>query len=241
MLIEIWNTILFQPLYNVLIFIYNSWTDNNLGWAVVYLTLMLRAVLLPLTVIGIISQRKNRALGDEVQQVAKRFQHDSILQKQEVRRLLKEKRVSPWAKAVSLGIQAVVVVLLYEVFLLGLEGDQLIEYLYPWVEYPGQINTMFGGMDIGENHNSVWAGAVAAWMFFETFFELRRDGEVDRKDMFFLILFPVAIYVILWILPMMKALFFMTTILFSFVVERFITLIIKPKDDTETVKGTKTA
>lgn len=237
MLLDIWNTFLFQPMYNVLIFMYNNWADQNLGWAIVYLTLMLRVVLLPVTIMSFINQRKNQSLDAEVRETAKQFQNDPIMQKAEVRRLLKTKKVSPWAKAVSLGIQALVLVLLYEVFLFGLEGNRILDYLYPWVEYPGNINTMFLGFDIGENHNILFAGAVAIWLFVESLIDIRKERGLEKRDLTFLFLFPGAVFLFLWILPMMKALFFFVTILFSFVVKIFFkafTAVTPPKDKTTT-------
>lgn len=218
MILEIWNTFLFQPLYNLLIFIYNNWTDQNLGWAIIYLTMLLRVVLLPLTVISFLNERKNKALDAEVQQMAKQFQHDPVLQKAEVRRLLKTKKVSPWAKAVSLGVQALVVVLLYEVFLFGLKGNRILEYLYPWVEYPGNINTLFFGFDIGSNHSIIWAGIVAIWLFIESFIDIRSERALEKRDLTFLILFPAAVFFFLWYLPIMKSLFFLATMFFGMVV-----------------------
>ena len=35
MILNLWNDLLYQPLFNFLIWIYNTWTDGNLGWAVV--------------------------------------------------------------------------------------------------------------------------------------------------------------------------------------------------------------
>lgn len=233
MIIEFWNTFLFQPLYNVLIFIYNNWTDENFGWAIIYLTIMLRVVLLPLTIISFINKQKNEQLHEEVNEMAKQFQHDPILQKQEVRRLLRQKRVSPWAAAVSLGIQAVVVVLLYEVFLFGLEGNRIIDYLYPWVEYPGNINTEFYGEDIGATQSTFWAGLVAGWIFLESFLSIRKDDKLEKKDLTFLFLFPLAIFLILWILPMMKALFFFTAMIFSSIVGMFMRVLFAGKKKKE--------
>lgn len=218
MLLEIWNTFLFQPLYNVLIFIYNNWTDQNLGWAIVYLTLILRVVLLPLTIVAFLNQRKNQRLEEEVRAMSKQFQHDPVLQKTEVRRLLKAKKVSPWAKALSLAVQAIVVVLLYEVFLFGLEGNRILDYLYPWVAYPGNINTNFLGFDIGERHNILFPAIVAVWLFVESLLDIRKERVLEKRDLTFLFLFPGAVFVLLWILPIMKALFFLTAMVFTFVV-----------------------
>lgn len=237
MIIDIWNTFLFQPLYNVLIFIYNNWTDQNLGWAIVYLTIMLRVVLLPLTIMSFVNKRKNEKLNDEVLKTAKQFQHDPVLQKAEVRRLLKAKKVSPWAKALSLGIQAVVIVLLYEVFLFGLEGNRILDYLYPWVEYPGNINTMFFGYDIGERHSIIWSALVAIWFFIEGVVDIRKERGFEKQDLAFIFLFPAAIFVILWILPIMKSVFFLATMAFGLVVKLLFTAftaVAPPKEEKTT-------
>lgn len=237
MLLDIWNTFLFQPLYNVLIFIYNNWTDQNLGWAIVYLTIMLRVLLLPLTIMSFLNQRKNAKLNEEVMATAKQFQHDPVLQKAEVRRVLKAKKVSPWAKAVSLGVQALVIVLLYEVFLFGLEGNRILDYLYPWVEYPGNINTIFFGYDIGARHTVFWPALVAIWFFVEGVAETKKERGLEKRDLAFIFLFPAAIFLILWILPIMKSIFFLATMAFGLVVKlifKAFTAVVPPKEEKTT-------
>ena len=59
---QFWNVYLYQPLFNFLIWIYNNWTNMNFGWAVVYLTLILRFVLLPFTLIN----ERNRVRNAEI-------------------------------------------------------------------------------------------------------------------------------------------------------------------------------
>ncbi|MEK7102209.1 MAG: hypothetical protein AAB912_01095, partial [Patescibacteria group bacterium] len=47
-----WNDYLFRPLLNILIWLYNNWAGENLGWAVVILTVSLRVLLLPFSIIS---------------------------------------------------------------------------------------------------------------------------------------------------------------------------------------------
>ena len=107
-MMTIWNDFLYQPLFNLLIWIYNNWTDNNFGWAVVYLTIILRIVLLPFSLINEYNRLKNEALYREIKQMDKVYQNDQELKKQEIRKILKQRRVQPWAKAIVLFIQALV-------------------------------------------------------------------------------------------------------------------------------------
>ena len=66
MLGTIWNDFLYQPVFNLLIWIYNNWTDANLGWAVVYLTVILRLALLPFSIVTEKNKAKNVDLDKEI-------------------------------------------------------------------------------------------------------------------------------------------------------------------------------
>ena len=79
----IWNDILYRPVFNGLIWIYNNWTDHNLGWAIVYLAVLSRLVLLPFTMVNEKAKADNRELQKELAQLHKDLQNDPILQKEE--------------------------------------------------------------------------------------------------------------------------------------------------------------
>lgn len=225
MLGELWNIYLYKPVFNFLIWIYNNWTDQNMGWAIVYLTIALRMLLLPLTLISEAGKAKNEELEKEVGQLEKEFHYDAVLKKEEVRRLLRTRKVKPWARTLSMGIQGLVLVLLYQVFMQGITGERMIRTLYQSVDFPGRINTNFFGFDLGAPHSLFWAGLVGVWLAAEIYVDFRKSkGELNRGDMFYFILFPLAIAFFLWILPMVKSLFVFTSIVFSFLMH----LIISP-------------
>jgi membrane protein insertase Oxa1/YidC/SpoIIIJ len=84
MLSALWNSLLYQPLFNFLIWIYNDVTAQNFGWAVIVLTAALRIVLLPLTVVSEMNKKKNADLEIEVERIIKEYRRDPVLQKQEI-------------------------------------------------------------------------------------------------------------------------------------------------------------
>lgn len=214
-----WHDFLYQPLFNLLIWIYNGWAGNNLGWAIVYLTIILRIVLLPFTLVNEYNRLKNEALYKEIKEIERAYQNDDVLKKQEIRKVMKKRRVQPWAKVIVLGIQALVLVLLYQVFIGGLRGDQIIEVLYPSVAWPGAINTQFYGFDLGSRHDFVWAGIVAIFLLTEIYWTFRRfKGRLEKKDLTYFIFFPLVVFIVLWVLPMVKALFILTSLIFSVIV-----------------------
>jgi|SRR3989338_5938987 len=235
MILNLWNDLLYQPLFNFLIWIYNTWTDGNLGWAVVYLTILLRVALLPFTLITERNQIRNESLVDEVRALEKAYAKDPVLKKQEIRRVLKKRRVQPWAKVVTIGVQALVLVLLYQVFLRGITGEKLLKILYPTVDFPGTINTNFYGFDLGATHDWLWAGAVALFLFVEVYIELqKRKRGLGKSDLAYGILFPLFVFFLLWWLPMVKSLFILTSILFSVIIGWFSRGIFRPRPMTAT-------
>jgi len=223
MLEFIWYDILYRPVFNALIYIYNNWTDANLGWAVVYLTVLLRLMLLPLTIFAERNKFKNEELVQEIKQLDKDFSQDHVLKKEEIRKRVKARKVRPWTKVVSLGIQLLVLVLLYQVFWHGITGEKLLSNIYYWVDFPGSINIVFYGFDLGAKHDILWAGIVAILLLLEIYMDYKRTNPILRKaDLFYFILFPVATFFLLWILPMVKSLFILTSMLFSIIIHQIL-------------------
>ncbi|TSC84723.1 MAG: Uncharacterized protein G01um101413_107 [Parcubacteria group bacterium Gr01-1014_13] len=215
MLSYFWYTFLYQPLFNALIWIYLNIADRNLGWAVIWLTIFLRIILLPLTIISERDAAKQKNVEEEARHAAKAFKNDAVAQKEEIRKIMRKNRVSPWAKVMTLGFQLLVLILLYQVFLRGITGERVIKLLYPWIDFPGKINTIFYGFDIGQPHSTFWAGLTALYLFISIFLSERSGGRKKRSKTTFLFLFPLFTFAALWFLPMVKALFILTTMIFS--------------------------
>ena len=231
MLLEIWHTYLYQPTFNLLIWIYNNWTDQNLGWAIVYLTCLLRAALLPFTLLNEKANVDNADIGDEILRLEKELANEPELKKEEIRRLLKTKKVHPWSKVMVLGIQALVLVLLYQVFLQGITGEKIMQILYPVVNFPGKMNTIFFGFDLGVSHDIYWSGAVMLILMAEIYSGLKvKNTPLNKADLTYFVLMPVSVFVVLFWLPMVKSLFILTSIVFSFIVHQISKLLFKPKD-----------
>ena len=235
-MLTIWNNFLYQPLFNFLIWLYNNWTNANLGWAVVYLTIILRVVLLPFTFITEKNKRKNEEVREEMEMVAKDLANDPILKKEELRKVLKRRKVSPWSKTVVLGVQALVLVLLYQVFLRGITGEKVIKILYPFVDFPGRINTLFYGFELGETHTIIWPGIVAIFLLVEIYWQYRKHKfDLIKADLAYFLLFPIFSFLILWILPMVKSIFILTSLCFSVIITQFSKFIFRPKKKSKSV------
>ena len=215
MLQAIWFSLLFQPLFNALVWIYSNLAEQNMGWAVVWLTIFLRIFLLPLTIISEYNAHRKEKAIEEAKKAVEAYKNDRVAQKEVIRKIIKRYRVSPWAKVLLLGIQALVLVLLYQVFINGISGEKMIRIIYPWVDFPGRINNVFYGTDIGLAHNDLWAGAAAVYMLVSIFIENKSKKTWEKSEAYYLVLFPLFTFLILWYLPMVKSLFILTTMVFS--------------------------
>ena len=175
MLGAFWHDVLYQPLFNLLIWIYNNWTDQNLGWAVVYVTVLLRLALLPFTLITDRNSIRNQELYEEVKEIERSYQTDPVMRREEIRRVLKKRRVQPWSTAIVLGVHALMIVLLYQVFITGLRSsDNVFALLYPSVDFPGPINTIFHGFSLSATHDIIWSGIVALMLAAAIYLGFRR-------------------------------------------------------------------
>lgn len=213
----VWHDFLYTPLLNVLFFLYDGPAMGNFGLAIIELTVLLRIVLLPFTVVDERSRFRYEKVNLKVEEIDRNYKADHIMRKEKIRELLKEQKVSYWSKIVVLGVQVLVIVLLYQVFIGGIKFTPN-EALYSWVTIPTTVNTDFFGFDLS-NKYLAWPAAVAVYLFVQMYItQKQRAHLVTKSDVMFLIFFPIFTFIALMLLPMMKSLFVLTSLVFSSVV-----------------------
>ncbi|HBF66973.1 MAG TPA: hypothetical protein DDW36_00945 [Candidatus Magasanikbacteria bacterium] len=230
----LWNEFLVRPVFNILIWIYNEMANANLGVAVILLTLGLRIVLLPFSIFSMLGKGRAVILQKKLKEIARDFKGDKVAMKEEFRRVMKQHKLRPWARAISLAVQALVLLILYQVFKTGLRGEVMVHTLYPWVDFPARVNTDFLGFNLAVS-NIYWAGSVGVILFLEIYIQNRRKAKASIQDMWFSILFPLASVFALYMLPMAKSIFILTSMAFSFIllfVQRFLN-----RPDSEAFEG----
>lgn len=233
MISELWNSLLYLPLLNALIYLYNTIALQNLGWAVVWLTVLLRIVLLPFTIISIRGSDKQKKLEEAAAEAAQVYKNDPVAQKEEIRRMMKQHHVSPWARTLTIVIQAIVFIVLYQVFIHGISGEKIVRNLYSFVDYPGRLNSSFYGFDLGKAHDTLWAAIAGGYLFLSVLLNNLKRPQWQKSDLYFLIFFPLSVGVALWFLPMVKSLFILTAALFSDMVMIVMKLLLPEKKADE--------
>ena len=117
---------IFQPLIDVfesvLKFFHNS-LGLEWGWAIVLLTVCVRALLLPLTIKQFGSMQKMQRLAPQMKEIQAKYKQDKERQQQEMMKFYKENGVNPLASCLPLAAQLPVFISLYYMLRTSLRVD----------------------------------------------------------------------------------------------------------------------
>ncbi|MCR4279074.1 MAG: YidC/Oxa1 family membrane protein insertase [bacterium] len=159
---SIFTTLLIQPILNFLVWLYNVVPGNDLGLAIIILTVVVKVVLYPLTMAQIKQQRSMQELQPKIDEVRARLKEDKEGQAKELMELYKKEKVNPASSCLPLLIQLPIFIGLYRALVDGLKSQGL-HLLYPFIPNPGTIDTITAfGIDLAVPSIllAVLAGAV---------------------------------------------------------------------------------
>lgn len=146
--VEFFNTILTDPLFNVLVWLYNVIPGNDLGVAIIVLTILIKAALFPLSAQSIKAQKSLQELQPKIEELKKKYKDDREAQAREMMALYKAEKVNPLSSCLPLLIQLPFLIAVFHVFSRGFDAENL-NALYPFVMNPGMLNPIgFGFLDL---------------------------------------------------------------------------------------------
>jgi YidC/Oxa1 family membrane protein insertase len=131
-----YNQFVYQPILNTLTWLYGV-MGNNLGFAIIALTLIIRTILIPFTLPQMKSAKKMAALKPELDALKKKHGSDTKLLQQKTLELYQKNQINPAAGCLPFIAQFIVLIALYQVFMNTLGGNGM-----------GEINTVFFGLDL---------------------------------------------------------------------------------------------
>ena len=219
--------VFYQPLFNLLIFLYNSFGD--LGIAVVLITLIVKGALYPISAKATKSQKALKELQPKVKELQEKYKDDKEKQAEKVLELYSEKGVSPFSGIFPLLIQFPIIISLFQIFRRGLGADQLV-HLYDFLYNPEVVEYLsFGILDLGEP-NMVLAVLAGIGQFIQVRVTMPSSdkkeedeegfGAIMKKQMKFVL--PVFTIFILSSLPSAVGLYWIITVIFSLVQHKLV-------------------
>ncbi len=223
-LINAFNTILYQPLFNALILLYEYLPGHDFGVAVIVLTVLIRLILYPLMVKSIKSQRVLTELQPKIQEIQNKHKDNKEKQAKEMMELYQREKINPFGGCLPLLIQLPILIALYRVFWKGFQPETM-NLLYGFVHHPGTIDPYFLGLINLSQASLILALVAGVAQFFQSKMMIPKDrktagadktaqfSEMMQKQMLYL--FPIFTVFILWRLPAAIAVYWIITALFS--------------------------
>lgn len=145
------HVVLYQPLFNIFVGLYNVLPGNDVGLVILVVTVLLRLAVYPLTASSIKAQRSLQELQPKLEALKKQYAGDQQKIAQGTMELYKSNKVNPLASCLPLLVQLPILIALYWVMQDGLASTNLSSSLYSFVKNPGTINPLsFGFLNLSK-------------------------------------------------------------------------------------------
>jgi len=145
---SIFHEAVYQPLYNILFFLYNILPWGDFGIAIIAVTILIKMVFIPLSKKQIQSQKKMQDIQPELKKIQKKYKDNKEKQTKAVMAFYKENKVNPFSGCLPMIIQIIFLIAIYRI-IINISDAGLIangEDLYSFVKNPGEINHTFLGI-----------------------------------------------------------------------------------------------
>ena len=180
-LVSFYNEILYYPLFNLMVFFYNVIPGQDIGVAIIVVTLLVRFALYPMNSKSIKSQRAMQAIQPEMKEIQKKYKEDKEKQAKELMALYQRRKVNPFSGCLPLLAQFPILIALYHVFINGFKDESLV-ILYSFVNNPGHLNPIsFGIINLSET-NIYLALIAASLQYFQTKMLMERKKNKKNKE-----------------------------------------------------------
>ncbi len=146
MISQLFQLLIYQPLFNSLIFIYNLLP--NLGISVIVLTGLIKLLTLPLNAKAFRLQQVMAGIQSEIKSVQKKHKDNPEEQAKAVSEIFKREKISPLGPFMPTLIQLPVLLALYQLFWKGLWSEA--NHLYSFISKPEIISPMFLSIDLSK-------------------------------------------------------------------------------------------
>lgn len=219
---SLFNTILYQPLFNSLVFLYQYVAFEDLGLAIILLTIIIRFILFPLFYKSFKSQTLMQKLHPEIQKIQHSHKDNREKQAQALMELYRVNKVNPFSSFLMILVQLPILIALYRLFLEGFSPESF-NNLYSFIAKPEHLNSSFLGLVDLSSKNMIIVLLAAVVQYFQGKLSLPKVDKNQGQEMMpaskigrqMVIIGPILTFVILRGLPSAIGVYWLTTSIFS--------------------------
>lgn len=142
---NIFTTLFYQPILNLLVYLHNIIPGNDFGWAIIALTVLIKLILWPLSGKSLKSQKALQDIQPKVDALKEQYKNDKEALGKAMMDLYKNEKVSPFSSCLPLLVQFPFLIAIYQVLRDGLKNGSL-DKLYSFVAKPDIVNTVWLGV-----------------------------------------------------------------------------------------------
>ena len=146
MISALFNQILYYPLLNILVFLYNIIPGQSFGLAIILLTIIIKFILSPLNQKSLKAQKAMQKIQPELKKLQQQHK-DPMERNKAIMAFYKENKVNPVSGCLPVLLQFPIIIALFQLLRKVLEPDGL-NGLYSFVGNPGQIDPWFLGINL---------------------------------------------------------------------------------------------
>jgi len=218
------ETFFYQPIVNLVIFIYNILPVESLGLTIIILSIVIKLVLLPFSKQQIKSQKVLQDLQPKIEEVKKKYASQKEEMGKAILELYKKNRVNPLSSCLPLLIQFPFLIAVFQVFRDNFSPESL-DLIYSIVSRPESIKTFFLGINLSQpNVLIAFFAAVSQYFQTKTMMGKKKNSNDNQNNNFaetmnkqMLYMMPFLTFIFGLSLPSGLSLYwFMTTILTIF-------------------------
>ncbi len=185
-MIEIYYIVLYEPLFNALMYLRHVIPGNDLGLAIIILTLFIKLILFYPNYSAIKSQASLQETQPKLEELKRKYKDNKEQLGKELMNFYKVNKVNPLSSCLPMLVQLPILIALYQVFLNGLKTDAAtgvlvidqLNHLYGYLRsiYEStKISPLFlGFVDLAKNKNYVLALLAGGLQYWQSIMLTRR-------------------------------------------------------------------
>jgi len=164
---NIFHLIFYQPLLNILILFYQYLPGRDFGLAIVFLTILIKLLLYPITSQSLKSQKSLDGFQSKIREIQEKYKDSKEEQSKAMMEFYQKEKINPFSGCLPLLIQLPILIALYQVTQKGLVAEEMVN-LYSFVSQPGEINPYFLGILNLTQPNLILAFLAGILQFIQT-------------------------------------------------------------------------
>ncbi len=216
-MIYLYHIILYQPLLNLLMVLYQTIAWGDLGVAIIGLTVLIQLILFPIVRRNLRTQMVMQRIQPELRRTQELHKKDPAKQYQAMMATYREHNISPFGGFALTFVQLLLIIPLYQIFL-HIFSTETLAQLYPFVSRPTALANISLGL-INLQQPSILLVVLTAvmqllqgWLMFRP---LAGSGPNQASSKMMILMGPVITVVIFSRLPAAVGLYWLTSTIAS--------------------------